>query len=125
MSWVRCAEVAGTSVLTCVVEFDSHPSREIWIDASFKATFFQWYVGIAGMPGQATLTLLNGREKVKFVLRTLEGWKERWLMVSDNCNDLESFTNVREFTAPGMCPVYGLSVDANVWASRSRWESLQ
>ncbi len=77
------------------------------------------------MPDQATLALLKGREKVKLALRTLESWKERWLTVFDNCNDLESFTNVREFTPPGMCRACGFSFDANVWVSRSRRRLLQ
>jgi hypothetical protein len=39
--------------------------------------------------------------KVKFALRTLEQWEERWLMVFDNYDDPTTFSDIEQYTPRG------------------------
>ena len=49
------------------------------------------------------LGVLNDDDaKIKFALRTLEQWEDRWLMVFDNCDDPASFIDVEQFIPQGM-----------------------
>ena len=47
--------------------------------------------------------LSDDEDRVKFVLRNLEQWSERWMLVFDNYDDPESFPNILRFIPSGIC----------------------
>lgn len=69
-----------------------------WVDATSQATterdFQSILLTISPLRAQS---LSDIRSKIKFLLDTLEGWKDRWLMVFDNFDDPGSFPDLNEF----------------------------
>jgi hypothetical protein len=74
-----------------------------WINSSSKSTTAQAFVTIAQELDTSMAEALNDDDaKVKFALRTLEHWKDRWLMVFDNCDDPTSFLDIEQFIPQGI-----------------------
>ena len=50
-----------------------------------------------------TAALSDDEDRVRFVLRNLEQWSERWMLVFDNYDDPESFPDILRFIPSGIC----------------------
>lgn len=73
-----------------------------WINSSNVSTITQSVVTVAReLNASTTAALTDDDAKVAFVLRTLEQWRERWLMVLDNCDDPGFFPEVEKFIPQG------------------------
>ncbi|KAK5463787.1 hypothetical protein LTR55_011818 [Exophiala xenobiotica] len=73
-----------------------------WIDSSSASTTVQSLVSIAQeLDGSVVNALDDDDAKVRFALRTLERWDDRWLMVFDNCDDPATFSDVEQFVPQG------------------------
>ncbi|KAK5214606.1 hypothetical protein LTR47_012124, partial [Exophiala xenobiotica] len=69
-----------------------------WIDSSSASTTVQSLVSIAQeLDGSVVNALDDDDAKVRFALRMLERWDDRWLMVFDKCDDPATFSNVEQF----------------------------
>lgn len=74
-----------------------------WIDSSSASTTVQSLVSIAQeLDGSVVNALDDDDAKVRFALRTLERWDDRWLMVFDNCDDPATFSDVEQFVPQGI-----------------------
>lgn len=74
-----------------------------WINSSSVLTTVQSLVSMAQeLDDSAVAALPDDDVKVKFVLRTLEHWDDRWLMVLDNYDDPTTFSDVEQYTPRGM-----------------------
>jgi len=90
-----------------------------WLDATSKATLERGFEGLTGKLNQAAVSGLEDAEsKVRFVLDTIQEWEERWLMVYDNYDRPDMFTDIKQFL-PESELVYAVdAVDANCF----RWK---
>jgi hypothetical protein len=69
-----------------------------WVDATSKSSATRSFDAIAaGLNKPVTRTFDDPLSKVRFVLDTIQSWKEKWLIVYDNYDQPEVFTNVKEF----------------------------
>ncbi|KIX10462.1 uncharacterized protein Z518_01545 [Rhinocladiella mackenziei CBS 650.93] len=69
-----------------------------WINSSTKSTTVQSFATIAHELDSSMAEVSNDDDaKVKFVLRMLEQWEDRWLVVFDNYDDPASFSDVEQF----------------------------
>ncbi|KAF2180104.1 hypothetical protein K469DRAFT_467819, partial [Zopfia rhizophila CBS 207.26] len=69
-----------------------------WLDATSKATLERSFERIAEELNRSAGRLLEDTEsKVKFVLDTVQGWEERWLMVYDNYDRPDVFPDIKRF----------------------------
>ena len=74
-----------------------------WINSSSKSTTTQSLVSVAQeLDGSAVDALDEDDAKVKFALRTLEQWDDRWLMVFDNYDDPTTFSVIEQYTPRGI-----------------------
>jgi hypothetical protein len=73
-----------------------------WINSTSQSTRIQSLVSIAQELDNSAIKALGTDEaKVKLVLRTLEHWDHRWLMVFDNCDDPATFSDLEQFIPQG------------------------
>jgi hypothetical protein len=73
-----------------------------WIFASSATTATQSFEGISTELGLGTSADLGGTDAVIRVVKdTLESWDERWLLVFDDYNCPEDFSNIKEFIPLG------------------------
>lgn len=85
-----------------------------WINSSFKSTLTQALVGVAREINPAVTEALSDDDaKVAFILRTLEEWEDRWLMVFDNCDDPATFRDIEQFIPQGMSSARITCMDTN------------
>ncbi|KAF2807747.1 uncharacterized protein BDZ99DRAFT_420245 [Mytilinidion resinicola] len=69
-----------------------------WLDATSKATLERGFEGLAEKLNQPIARRLEDTEsKTRFVLDTISEWKERWLMVYDNYDRPDVFTDIKQF----------------------------
>jgi tetratricopeptide (TPR) repeat protein len=69
-----------------------------WLDATSKATLERGFEELAGKLNQAAVSSLKDAEsKVRFVLDTIQEWKDQWLMVYDNYDRPNIFTDIKQF----------------------------
>jgi hypothetical protein len=69
-----------------------------WIDATSKASATRSFEAIAAeLNKPVTRTFDDPLSKIRFVLDTIQSWKEKWLIVYDNYDQPEVFTDVKEF----------------------------
>jgi len=81
-----------------------------WVNASSESTATQSLTSIGRELDESAVELLkDDHAKVQFVIRTLERWEGRWLMVFDNCDDPKIFSRIHDFIPSGM--LYQLGVD--------------
>jgi hypothetical protein len=74
-----------------------------WIHSSSASTAVQSLVSIAQeLDGSAVKALDDDDAKVKFALRTLEQWDDRWLMVFDNYDDSTTFSEAEQYIPRGI-----------------------
>lgn len=74
-----------------------------WINSSSASTTVQSLVSVAQeLDGSAVEALGDDNAKMKFALRTLEQWDDRWLLVFDNYDDPTNFANVEQFIPQGI-----------------------
>jgi hypothetical protein len=68
-----------------------------WLDATSKATLERGFEELAEILNQPTVKRLEDtKSKIKFVLDTVQEWKEQWLMVYDNYDRPDVF-NIKPF----------------------------
>jgi hypothetical protein len=85
-----------------------------WINSSFKSTLTQGLVGVAReINPEATDALSDDDAKVALILRTLEEWEDRWLMVFDNCDDPATILDIEQFIPQGMLSAKITCMDTN------------
>jgi hypothetical protein len=65
------------------------------------------------LDGSSVKALDDDDAKVKFALRTLEQWDDRWLMVFDNCDDLATFSDVEQFVPQDISSAKTTYMDTN------------
>jgi tetratricopeptide (TPR) repeat protein len=69
-----------------------------WLDATSKATLERSFEGIAEELNQPSIRRLEDtKSKIRFVLDTIQEWRERWLMVYDNYDSPDVFTDIKKF----------------------------
>ena len=69
-----------------------------WVNASTEALAVQSYTGIAKTLGFAALAgTRDDDETIRSVVDFLEGWNKSWLLVFDNYDDPDTFSEVRNF----------------------------
>ncbi|KAL9616318.1 MAG: hypothetical protein Q9160_008797 [Pyrenula sp. 1 TL-2023] len=66
-----------------------------WVNSGSESTLSQSFVSVAEMIDAVATASLNGGEEAQFVLRSLAGWEDRWLMVFDNCDDPMVFPRIQ------------------------------
>lgn len=70
----------------------------LWLDATSKAAIERSFETIAQKMTQNTGRVLEDTDaKVKFVLDTLQEWKEQWLVVYDNYDHPDVFSDIKQF----------------------------
>jgi hypothetical protein len=75
-----------------------------WVNASSERAAIQSFVVFAQeIDRTATAALSDDEDRVRFVLRNLEQWSERWMLVFDNYDDPESFPDILRFIPSGIC----------------------
>jgi hypothetical protein len=75
-----------------------------WVNASSERAAIQSFVVFAQEIDRTVTTALSDDEdRVRFVLRNLEQWSERWMLVFDNYDDPESFPDILRFIPSGIC----------------------
>jgi hypothetical protein len=68
-----------------------------WIDATSKVSATRSFEAIAAELNKPVIrTFDDSLSKIRFVLDTIQSWKEKWLIVYDNYDQLEVFTDVKE-----------------------------
>ena len=74
-----------------------------WVNGTSKSTLMQALVIIARELNAAAMEGLTDDEaKIAFILRILEQWEDRWLIVLDNCDDPATFSDIKQFVPQGM-----------------------
>jgi tetratricopeptide (TPR) repeat protein len=74
------------------------------VNASSERAAIQSFVVFAQEIDRTVTTALSDDEdRVRFVLRNLEQWSERWMLVLDNYDDPESFPDILRFIPSGIC----------------------
>ncbi|KAF2185283.1 hypothetical protein K469DRAFT_708064 [Zopfia rhizophila CBS 207.26] len=69
-----------------------------WLDATSKATLERGFGVLAGKLNQLAASGLEDTEsKVRLVLDTIQEWEERWLIVYDNYDRPDVFTDIKQF----------------------------
>jgi hypothetical protein len=58
----------------------------------------------AALTGVSSITREEAEAKIKFVKDSLERWSERWLLVFDNYDEPEKFSNIKRFIPSSMQP---------------------
>jgi ATP/maltotriose-dependent transcriptional regulator MalT len=77
-----------------------------WINASSEANATQDFGKIATLLNRnSSLILESSKQKIKFMLRTLEQWNERWMLVFDNYDWPQGFRNVKDFFPTSILPL--------------------
>ena len=75
-----------------------------WLDATSKPTLERSFELIAGKLDRFVANGLEDVElKVKFVLDTIQNWEEPWLMVFDNYDRPDVFTDIKQFLPESEC----------------------
>lgn len=78
-----------------------------WVNASSEETAIQSFVDIAReLDPASSAALKDDNARVQLVVKKLERWDARWLMVFDNYDDPDRFPNVEEFipSCKRICP---------------------
>jgi tetratricopeptide (TPR) repeat protein len=87
-----------------------HCRGVFWLDATLKATLERGFEEIAKQLNQPVIRHLDDTaSKIKFVLDTIETWKERWLMVYDNYDRPDEFPDIKRFL-PGSESIYTIDI---------------
>ncbi|OAL45497.1 TPR-like protein [Pyrenochaeta sp. DS3sAY3a] len=69
-----------------------------WLDAASKASIERSFEEISQKMTQSSGRVLEDTDaKVRFVLDTLSGWREQWLIVYDNYDQPDIFTEIKQF----------------------------
>ncbi|KAL8911915.1 MAG: hypothetical protein Q9171_002999 [Xanthocarpia ochracea] len=69
-----------------------------WVDASSEALALQSYIRITmALSGESQLTVKEGEKTIEIVKARLQDWNEPWLLVFDNYDKPDDFTDVRRF----------------------------
>ena len=75
-----------------------------WLDATSKPTLERNFELIAGKLDRLIANGLDDvKSKVKFVLDTIQEWEEPWLMVFDNYDRPDVFTDIKQFLPESEC----------------------
>ena len=73
-----------------------------WINASSEATAMQSFEKCSAKLSRArSINLDSAEAKINFFKDTLEQWHERWMLVFDNYDRPDDFTDLDQFIPPG------------------------